>query len=379
LRGIYKQVGKHESYKTKLCAIIKTAKSTEMTINELKELLDEFLNRWTLEEVENLKLQDYVGLGNKDTFCQWVETKTRMLGSIKGLTSIKFGIYERKDPEKKPKNYKNDDNYSWLSGYGDDRMTAFENTKRDILKIIELAGIGRFDLIDEINIPDLFKWKIAFLYSNERLIPIYKRDVLFRIANHFGLHTTNRTKISEIQDVLISNKPANLNVYEFMRQLYNQFGQNEDKEIIVDTIKPSIKRITRKAALKRNIEPQIRTITRSFIVEQKHNKIQEALKEILVNKYGIENVILEENFIDIKLIQPDFISFYEVKSAPFASDCIKEALGQILLYSLNDIDPRTKRHIVVGQYPPTENDIEFINFLKLNIKLEFDYINVEIE
>jgi len=350
-----------------------------MTINELKELLDEFLNRWTLEEVENLKLQDYVGLGNKDTFCQWVETKTRMLGSIKGLTSIKFGIYERKDPEKKPKNYKNDDNYSWLSGYGDDRMTAFENTKRDILKIIELAGIGRFDLIDEINIPDLFKWKIAFLYSNERLIPIYKRDVLFRIANHFGLHTTNRTKISEIQDVLISNKPANLNVYEFMRQLYNQFGQNEDKEIIVDTIKPSIKRITRKAALKRNIEPQIRTITRSFIVEQKHNKIQEALKEILVNKYGIENVILEENFIDIKLIQPDFISFYEVKSAPFASDCIKEALGQILLYSLNDIDPRTKRHIVVGQYPPTENDIEFINFLKLNIKLEFDYINVEIE
>ena len=90
-------------------------------------------------------------------------------------------------------------------------------------------------------------------------------------------------------------------------------------------------------------------------------------------------MILEENFIDIKLIQPDFISFYEVKSAPFASDCIKEALGQNLLYSLNDNDPRTKRHIVVGQYPPTENDIEFINFLKLNIKLEFDYINVEIE
>lgn len=350
-----------------------------MTINELKELLDEFLNRWTIEEVENLKLKDYVGLGNKDTFCQWVETKTRMLGSIKGLTSIKFGIYERKDQEKKPKNYRNDDNYSWLSGYGDDRMTAFENIKRDILKIIELAGIGRFDLIDGIKVPDLFKWKVAFLYSNERLIPIYKRVVLFRIANHFGLQTTNKTKISEIQDVMISNKPANLNVYEFMRQLYNQFGENEDKEIIVGSIKSSTKRIIRKAALRRNIEPHIRTITRSFIVEQKHNKIQEALKEILVNKYGQENIILEENFIDIKLIQPEYISFYEVKSAPFASDCIKEALGQILLYSLNDHDPRPKKHIVVGQYPPTEKDIQFIDFLKLNIKLEFDYLNVEID
>jgi hypothetical protein len=305
--------------------------------------------------------------------------KTRMLGSIKGLTSIKFGIYERKEPEKKPKNYKNDDNYSWLSGYGDDRMTAFENTKRDILKIIELAGIGRFDLIDEINVPDLFKWKVAFLYSNERLIPIYKRDVLNRIANHFGLHTTTKTKVSEIQDVMISNKPSNLNVYEFMRQLYNQFGQEKDKENNVGIVKTSAKRITRKAALKRNIEPQIRTITRSFIVEQKHNKIQEALRVLLVNKYGKENVFLEENFIDIKLIQPEFISFYEVKSASDASECIREALGQVLLYSHNDNDKRIKKHFVVGQYPPNKSDIDYINFLKQNIKLEFDYINVKIE
>jgi vacuolar-type H+-ATPase subunit C/Vma6 len=74
-----------------------------MKIHELKELLDEFLNRWTIENVQNLTLPEYVGLGNKDTFCQWVETKTRMLGSIKGMTSIKFGIYQRKDLTKKPK------------------------------------------------------------------------------------------------------------------------------------------------------------------------------------------------------------------------------------------------------------------------------------
>ncbi|MBK8396303.1 MAG: hypothetical protein IPL26_13850 [Leptospiraceae bacterium] len=48
-----------------------------------------------------MQLQDYVGLKNKDAFCQWVETKTRLLGSIKGLTSIKFGIYERDSKETK--------------------------------------------------------------------------------------------------------------------------------------------------------------------------------------------------------------------------------------------------------------------------------------
>jgi hypothetical protein len=351
-----------------------------MTINELKELLDEFLDRWTIDNVQNLTLQEYVGLGNKDTFCQWVETKTRMLGSIKGMTSIKFGIYERKDPTKKPKNYKNDDKYSWLQDYGDNRKTAFENTKRDIIKIIELSEVGRFEQIDKILLPDLFKWKVAFLYSNERLIPIYKRAVLDKIANHFGLRTDRHTKISEIQNVMMLNKPAYLNVYEFMRLLYDQFGENEDKKEIVGTSsRKGQKRITRQATNSRNTNSQTRTVTRSYVAEQKHNKIQEALEAMLIKQYGKKNVILEENFVDIKLIQPDYISFYEVKSSSYASECIKEALGQILLYSLNDTDIRPKNHIVVGQYPATDNDKKYINFLKKNLKLEFEYLNVEIE
>lgn len=84
------------------------SKSDEMTINQLKEHFDEFLDRWTIDNVQKLNLKEYVGLGNKDSFCQWVETKTRMLGSKKGMTSIKFGIYEQKDKTNRPKNYKND-------------------------------------------------------------------------------------------------------------------------------------------------------------------------------------------------------------------------------------------------------------------------------
>ena len=350
-----------------------------MKTDRLKELLDEFLNRWTIENIKNLTLQEYVGLGNKDTFCQWVETKTRRLGSIKGLTSIKFGIYERKDPNKKPKIYKNDNQYSWLQGYGDNRKTAFENTKRDIIRIIHLSEIGKFSEIDSILLPDLFKWKVAFLYSNERLIPIYKRDVLYKIANHFGLITDRHTRISEIQNVMMLNKPAHLNVYAYMFQLFHQFGNNEEKEIMGTKSLKRQRRTIRKAANGRNIEPQIRTVTRSYIAEQKHNKIQEALMKILSDKYGKGNVVLEENYVDIRLIQPNFITFYEVKSSSYASGCIKEALGQILLYSLNDTDKRPKKHIVVGQYPTTENDKKYIDFLKQNLKLEFDYLNVEIE
>jgi hypothetical protein len=351
-----------------------------MIIDELKELLDEFLNRWTIENIENLTLQQYVGLQNKDTFCQWVETKTRRLGSIKGMTSIKFGIYERKDPNKKPKNYENDDKYSWLKGYGKNRELAFTRVKNDIISIIKLSELGKFSEIDEIILPDLFKWKVAFLYSNERLIPIYKRDVHFKIAHHYGLSVNKKTRISEIQNLMMLNKPAHLDVYAFMWQLFEKFGKEDEKNEIFDIESIGKKsRKKRRATKSRNTTTQLRTVTRSYIVEQKHNKIQEALVKILSDEYGEENVILEENFVDIKLIQPEFINFYEVKSSSYASECIKEALGQILLYSFYDGDIRKKNHIVVGQYPPTENDKKYIEFIKKNLKLDFEYINVEIQ
>lgn len=352
-----------------------------MTTNELKELLDEFLNRWQIEDVENMTLQEYVSVGNKDTFCQWVETKTRMLGSIKGMTSIKFGIYERKDPNKKPKNYDNDNRYSWLRTYGNNKNEVFENVKKDVIEVIQLSERGQFDKIDDIILPDLFKWKIAFLYSNERLTPIYKREVLFLIAEHFGLKTNHQTKISEIQEVMILNKPSNKNVYDFMRELYDRFGRDNEKDVITGKTEKGkrTKKGQRKGTTKRNTKTHKRTVSRSYIVEQKHNKIQEALRKKLADKYGEKNVILEENYVDVKLIQPDYLGFYEVKSSSYASECIREALGQILLYSYHDQDKRTKKIYVVGQYPANEQDYGYIDYIKEKLDLEFEYLNVEIE
>jgi hypothetical protein len=352
-----------------------------MTTDELNELYDEFTNRWKLEVLENMTLQEYVGVGNKDTFCQWVETKTRILGSIKGMTSIKFGIFERKDPNKKPKYYRNDERYSWLKIYGMSKEFAFNRIREDILQIVKLSDKGQFDKIDSIVLPDLFKWKVAFLYSNQRLIPIFKQEVLFKIANHFGLQTNAKTKVSAIQNLIISNKPSNKNVYEFMRELYDRFGRDNEKDETTGKTEKGKRgrKGKRKGTTKRNTKTQIRTVNRSYIVEQKHNKIQEALRKKLAEKHGDENVILEENYVDVKLIQPEYLGFYEVKSSSYASECIREALGQILLYSYHDQDKRKKKIFVVGQYPANKQDYGYIEYIKDNLDVEFEYLNVEIE
>ena len=69
-----------------------------------REILNEFLESWNIDTIKSLTLEQYVSVGDKDTFCQWLETKTRALGSIKGINSSKFGIYKRSDPNAKPKN-----------------------------------------------------------------------------------------------------------------------------------------------------------------------------------------------------------------------------------------------------------------------------------
>lgn len=352
-----------------------------MVTDELKELLGDFLNQWHIDNVKNMTLQKYVNVGDKDTFCQWVETKTRILGSIKGMTSIKFGIYERKDPNKKPKNYENDDKYSWLRKYGSNKEEAFENIKKDIIELIKLSEKGQFEKIDNIELPDLFKWKVAFLYSNERLIPIFKRDVLFKIANSFGFATNKQTKISKIQELMISNKPSSENIYDYMRQLYKNFGSDkEEKNTTSQLEKPKrIKRVGSTESIGKNTQTHTRTINRSYSVEQKHYKIQEALRKQLGDEYGKENVILEENYVDVKLLQPEYLGFYEVKSASYACECIREALGQILFYSYHDQDKRKKKIFVVGQYPANQQDVGYIEYIKEKLNLEFEYLSVEIE
>ncbi len=55
------------------------------------------------------------------------------------------------------------------------------------------------------------------------------------------------------------------------------------------------------------------------------------------------------------------------------------ALGQILLYAQNDNDPRIKKIVIVGQYPANPDEIAFIEYLKSNLKIEFDYEHVELK
>lgn len=341
-----------------------------------REILNSFLERWPIESIQKMSINEYVYVGDKDTFCQWLENRTRLLGSINGLNSSKFGIYKRGDINKKPKRLVNDNTHSWMKFYSlNNQEEAFKNVNEEIQKIIEFSKKGSFNKIDDLHLQQMVKWKIAYLYSNERLIPIFNKETIVKIAKHFGMNANFKTPVSEIQKLMIENKPAHLSIYEYSDLLYQKFGKpRKEKKSILNVAK----RTKRKPSENRNTTKQERNGGASYIANQKHNILQEKLKEILIQKHGAERVILEENYVDIKVIHNESIDFYEVKSDSYAGDCIKNALGQILSYVHHDEIEKTKKIYIAGQYSPNQDEIRYINFIKENINIHFDYLSIDI-
>lgn len=349
----------------------------EMNIVELRELYDRFSKRWPVDAVSEMKLSDYVGLEDKDTFCYWVEHITRPLGSIRGSNSLKFGIYKRNKDKKELESHQNDSEYTWINRLGHNRDRAFRTVRDEILHTIECADKGDFKGIDDIQLSLMFKWKVAFLYSNERLVPIYEEKVLRRIARLLGVPQGRSIIVSQIQEQMMEEKPADLDLYQYMVHLWNSFSSQLNP---VESDKPEretrMSNSRRRAVTTRNVDPQVRSSARSCVIEPRHNKIQTALYKDLVQEFGEEYVKMEEDFVDIKVVQPEQITLYEVKAASYAAICIREAIGQLLFYAIKLVDSREKRLVVVGQYPPNPSEQEMIKKMRQHLKVDLTYMYV---
>lgn len=337
-------------------------------MSNYQNVLNNFLEQWPSEKVEKMSLEQYVSTGDPTTFTQWVENRTIELGSISGrFGSRMFGMYKRGN-SKPLLGYYNDDSYTWNKKYGDNRKNAFLLIKKYILEIIQFSSTGEFSKIDAIPLPDIFKWKVAYLYSNERLIPIFKRKILENIATHFNFNIQKKTTISHIQKVLIENKPIDLSSHEFMVKLWDEFGLQK-KNI----------RVSNGTQQSKNTEDQERSGTLSYIAKQTHNKIQNKLRDKLIAEYGESCVACEKNYVDLTLTYNDTITLYEVKSDAYAATCIRQALGQIIQYA-HRLDPTKKLKLyVVGQYPLKANEKPYLDYIQKNFKIDLDYMNIDLD
>lgn len=157
-------------------------KSSETDFNKIvKELSDvvingeklrkEFVNKFTVDFIKNkMTIDDYVtGSGNKESFCNYLESRLKSYGGIQGSTAIKFGIYK----EKETQNLKV--SKIWIDE-GETVQEAFNKIKTAIIDLLEYGKNKDFVNIEKSKLSPMFKGKILSMYYPESYLCVFNEE-----------------------------------------------------------------------------------------------------------------------------------------------------------------------------------------------------------
>ena len=202
-------------------------------------LYQQFISRFPLESLESMTLEQYTDLERENSFCYWLEFKTRSLGGIRGGTSFKFGVYRYKE-RSSSKKVVYDDNYGWYRKYNvQTALEAFEIVKKAIIEIANASSAGDFDTVENNNVlGDAVKWKIAFIYSGMKILPMYVKDTLAPIAAKSGYGDTSKATVYELNKFLYDLKDPAEDIFVYSDRMggwgeENKSATNEqDKEFM---------------------------------------------------------------------------------------------------------------------------------------------------
>jgi hypothetical protein len=190
---------------------------------DVAEIRDEFNRRFPMGKIAELTLEDYaLGTGNKDSFCNWLEFKTKSLASMGGFSS-KFGVWKSGDGAWKfNQRFQSPEN-------------ALEAIKDGLTRLVEAAQANRFDELDEVDLTNFgtdrngMKIKPLALYFPNELLAMVKKDHIRDFLHIFGvvsesdnIFTLNRQLLKTLRQYPEFEEFDN---HQMMKFLYDSFPQ----------------------------------------------------------------------------------------------------------------------------------------------------------
>ena len=95
-----------------------------------------------------------------------------------------------------------------------------------------------------------------------------------------------------------------------------------------------------------------------------HNKIQNAVKKILMGSGEYSSVELEENFVDITAVTSGGEThYYEIKTSP-AKKSIREAIGQLMEYVYYPDQTKADKLFIIAPEPADEYDLQYMRSIR---------------
>lgn len=283
-------------------------------LSEFDKLYEEFNQRFPIEKLESLPLEQYTNLDG-DYFCTWVERKTQKLGSIQNSTSFKFGIYKYKKVPKDGSGKMYDGEYAWLSKFGEKRDEVYLAVREELVQVAQAARNGNFEVVDKSKFYPMFKWKVAFLYSEKKLIPIYDKKMLVYIASQKGMSDAKSAEVSQIQKYLLNVPGRNPDLWEYYKELLEIWKAKEPQYFVAkitdapNVLKNAIQNkywamqqrygVQKSAAVTNNFKPILQMQTGDILFLGDGNRLL-AYGKVKQVGYDTENVLSLKDTIDNK-------------------------------------------------------------------------------
>lgn len=151
---------------------------------ELKDLRRQFVEKFPKEKLADLKLEEYA-LGHEksaDSFCYWLEFKTSALGSIRGGSSAKFGVWWSKK----------DAGWQWNSVY-QSAEEALARITTGLARLVQAVERRQFDGLDAIADETIGPSRYALrskplaLYFPEEFVPSVVPEHMRKFLGYLGV------------------------------------------------------------------------------------------------------------------------------------------------------------------------------------------------
>ncbi|WP_194974581.1 McrB family protein [Aquiflexum lacus] len=157
-----------------------------------------FIEKFPLEKIKDLSIDQFVQGTNENSFCYWLEFKKIGFG-IGGGNASKFGIYKTKNKEKEV----------YATGYGKNKTYLNENDAEQyfsellskILTALDYTNNDKIDKIKELDIPmwNMVLQKILSIYYPEKFLTIGSSTVLIKCAKELGIIEIELSSENSIQ------------------------------------------------------------------------------------------------------------------------------------------------------------------------------------
>lgn len=208
-----------------------------------------------------------------------------------------------------------DEEYAWLSKFGEKRDEVYSTVREELVQVAQAARNGNFEIVDKSKLSPMFKWKVAFLYSEKKLVPIYDREMLEYIASQKGISDVKSAEISQIQKYLLNVPGRNPDLWKYYKELLEIWKAKEPQYFIgkitdaPNVLKNAIQNkywamqqrygVQKPSAVTNNLKPilQMRTGDILFLGDENRLLAYGKVKQV---EYDTENVLSLKDTIDNK-------------------------------------------------------------------------------